>query len=57
MLELTEQIRERCTGLRKYYAPEVSNFDLERARMYKRKNWAPDETINMDAWEEVFRPN
>ena len=36
---------------------EVSNFDLERARMYKRKNWAPDNTINMEAWEKVARPN
>ena len=57
VLELTEQIRERCTGSRKYYAPEISNFDLERARMYKRKNWAPDKTINMEAWREVSGSN
>ena len=57
VLELTEQIRERCTGSRKYYAPEISNFDLERARVYKRKNWAPDKTINMEAWEKVTQTN
>ena len=57
VLELTEQIRERCIGSRKYYPSKISNFDLERAKMYKRKNWAPDKTINVDAWEEVSRPN
>ncbi len=53
VLELTEQIRERCTGSRKYYSLKVSDYDLERAKMYKRKNWAPDQTINVEAWEEV----
>ena len=57
VLELTEQIRERCTGSRKYYPSKISNFDLERARMYKRKNWAPDKTISIEAWEEVSKSN
>ena len=57
VLELTEQIRERCTGSRKYYPSKISNFDLERARMYKRKNWAPDKTISVEAWEEVSKSN
>ena len=37
VLELTEQIRERCTGSRKYYSLKVSDYDLERAKMYKEK--------------------
>ena len=57
VLELTEQIRERCTGSRKYYPSKISKFDLERARMYKRKNWAPDKTISVEAWEEVSKSN
>ena len=57
VLELTEQVRERCTGFRKYNSSKISNFDLERARMYKRKNWAPDKTISIEAWEEVSKSN
>ena len=52
VLELTERIRERCTGSRKYYPTTISDFDRKRVRMYKSKGWAPDETINMDAWVE-----
>ena len=57
VLELTERIRERCTGARKYNLPKVSAFDRKRALMYKNKNWAPDNTINMDAWIEVSGAN
>ena len=57
VLELTERIRERCTGTRKYNLPKVSAFDRKRALMYKNKNWAPDNTINMDAWIEVSGAN
>ena len=52
VLELTERIRERCTGSRKYYSTTITDFDRKRVRMYKSKGWAPDETINMDAWVE-----
>ena len=52
VLELTERIRERCTGSRKYYPTTITDFDRKRVRMYKSKGWAPDETINMDAWVE-----
>ena len=52
VLELTERIRERCTGSRKYYPTTVTDFDRKRVRMYKSKGWAPDKTINMDAWVE-----
>ena len=52
VLELTERIRERSTGFRKYYLPAITDFDRKRVRMYKSKGWAPDKTINMDAWVE-----
>ena len=52
VLELTERIRERCTGSRKYYPSTITDFDRKRVRMYKSKGWAPDKTINMDAWVE-----
>ena len=52
VLELTERIRERCTGSRKHYPNTITDFDRERVRMYKSKGWAPDKTINMDAWVE-----
>ena len=52
VLELTERIRERCTGSRKYYPTKVTDFDRKRVKMYKSKGWAPDKTINMDAWVE-----
>ena len=52
VLELTERIRERCTGFRKYYPTTITDFDRKRVRMYKSKGWAPDKTINMDAWVE-----
>ena len=52
VLELTERIRERCTGSRKYYPSIITDFDRKRVRMYKSKGWAPDKTINMDAWVE-----
>jgi len=52
VLELTERIRERCTGSRKYYPTTITDFDRKRVRMYKSKGWAPDKTINMDAWVE-----
>ena len=52
VLELTERIRERCTGSRKYYPTTITDFDRKRVRMYKSKGWAPDKTINMDAWIE-----
>ena len=50
VLELTERIRERCTGSRKYYPSSVSDSDRKRVKMYKAKGWAPDKTINMEAW-------
>ena len=52
VLELTERIRERCTGSRKYYPTTITDFDRKRVKMYKSKGWAPDKTINMDAWVE-----
>ena len=52
VLELTERIRERCTGSRKYYPTTITDFDRKRVKMYKSKGWAPDKTINMDAWGE-----
>ena len=52
VLELTERIRERCTGSRKYYPSTITDFDRKRVKMYKSKGWAPDKTINMDAWVE-----
>ena len=37
VLELTEQIRERCTGSRKYYSLKVSDYDLNVPRCIKEK--------------------
>ena len=54
VLELTERIRERCTGSRKYY-PTITDFDRKRVKMYKSRGWAPDKTINMDAWLEFSK--
>ena len=55
VLELTERIRERSTGFRKYYPPTVSDVDRKRVEMYKSKGWAPDKTINMEAWVEFSK--
>ncbi len=52
VLELTERIRERCTGSRKYYSSTITDLERKRVRMYRSKGWAPDQTINMDAWVE-----
>jgi len=57
VLELTERIRERSTGVRKYYPPSILDIDRERVKIYKGKNWAPDNTINMDAWREDSKSN
>ena len=57
VLELTERIRERCTGSRKYYPSTVTDFDRKRVKRYKSKGWAPDKTINMDAWVEMSNEN
>ena len=57
VLELTERIRERSTGVRKHYPPSILDIDRERVKVYKGKNWAPDNTINMDAWREASKSN
>ena len=57
VLELTERIRERSTGVRKHYPPSILDIDRERVKVYKGKNWAPDNTINMDAWREYSKSN
>jgi len=54
VLELTEKIRERSTGVRKYYPATITDDDRRRVKMYKSKNWAPDNTINMEAWREAY---
>ena len=50
VLELTERIRERSTGVRNYRSDSITEIERKRVQMYKKNNWAPDETINMDAW-------
>ena len=57
VLELTERIRERSVGFRKYYPPTVSDADRKRVEKYKSKGWAPDKTINMEAWVEFSKEN